>query len=178
MCTQLLRWVQLFETPLSMEFPRQEYESRLPFPSPGGLPDPGIEPASPALTGRFFTIEPPGKPFIAMARVQSLVWELRSCKLRSAAKKYKVNWRTKVWGWEETYLPLLFTLCSVLIFYHFRSLSFSKSKALFKKKKKRTHFLEERKVLWLESCLLKRHMLKSWPPQYPWSYLETGSLQT
>ena len=34
---------------LSMDFPRQEYCSGFPFPSPGSLPDPGIEPASPAL---------------------------------------------------------------------------------------------------------------------------------
>ena len=43
---------------LSMEFSRQEYWSRLPFPPPGNLPDPGIKPtslASPALAGRFFT---------------------------------------------------------------------------------------------------------------------------
>ena len=40
----------------------QEYWSGLPFPSLGDLPDPGIEPRSPALTGRFFTTEPPGKP--------------------------------------------------------------------------------------------------------------------
>ena len=43
-------------------FPRQEYWGGLPFPSPGDLPDPGIKPASPALSGRFFTTEPPGKP--------------------------------------------------------------------------------------------------------------------
>ena len=46
------------QTPLFMEFPRQEYGSGLPFPSPGDLSDPGIEAASlgsPALTGRFFT---------------------------------------------------------------------------------------------------------------------------
>ena len=47
--------------PLSMEFFRQEYWSGLPFPSPEDLPDPGIEPASPTLAGRFFTTEPPGK---------------------------------------------------------------------------------------------------------------------
>ena len=35
------------------EFPRQEYLSRLPFPSPGDLPDPGIKPVSPALAGRL-----------------------------------------------------------------------------------------------------------------------------
>ena len=43
-----------------MGFSRQEYWSGLPFPSPGDLPDPGIEPASPALIGGFFTAEPPG----------------------------------------------------------------------------------------------------------------------
>ena len=48
--------------PLSTGFPRQKYWSGLPFPSPGDLPDPEIEPASPALAGRFFTTEPPGKP--------------------------------------------------------------------------------------------------------------------
>ena len=45
-----------------MEFTRQEYWSGLPFPPSGALPSPGIEPRSPALAGRFFTIEPPGKP--------------------------------------------------------------------------------------------------------------------
>ena len=42
------------QAPLSMEFSRQEYWSGLPFPSPGGLPDPGIEPRSPALQVDFF----------------------------------------------------------------------------------------------------------------------------
>ena len=48
--------------PLSMGFPRQEYWSGLPFLSPRGLPDPGIEPGSPVLAGGFFTAELPGKP--------------------------------------------------------------------------------------------------------------------
>ena len=39
-----------------------EYWSGLLFPSPGDLPNPGIEPESPALAGRFFTTEPPEKP--------------------------------------------------------------------------------------------------------------------
>ena len=46
------------QAPLSMEFSREEYWNRLPFPTPGYLPDPGIEPASlesSALAGRFFT---------------------------------------------------------------------------------------------------------------------------
>ena len=44
-----------FQAPLSMGFPKQEYWSGLPSPSPGDLPNPGIEPMSPALAGRFFT---------------------------------------------------------------------------------------------------------------------------
>ena len=45
-----------------MGFPRQEYWTGLLFPSPGDIPDPGIEPASPPPAGRFFTPEPPGSP--------------------------------------------------------------------------------------------------------------------
>ena len=50
--------------PLSMGFSRQEYWSGLPFPSSGDLPDPGIEPRSPALQADALTSEPPGKPFV------------------------------------------------------------------------------------------------------------------
>ena len=46
-----------------MGFPRREYWSGLPFPSPGDLPNPGIEPKYPALAGGFFITEPPGTPF-------------------------------------------------------------------------------------------------------------------
>ena len=42
-----------------MAFPKQEYWSGLPFPSPGCLPNPGIQPRSPALAGRFFTSQAP-----------------------------------------------------------------------------------------------------------------------
>ena len=42
-------WTGVLQAPLSMGFPRQEYWSGLPLPSPGDLPDPGIEPGSPAL---------------------------------------------------------------------------------------------------------------------------------
>ena len=45
-----------------MEFPRQEYWTGLPFPYPGDLSDPGIQPASPTMAGRFITTEPPGSP--------------------------------------------------------------------------------------------------------------------
>ena len=49
------------QTPLSMGFPRQEYWSGLPFPSPGDLPNPGIEPGSPILQADGLPTEPPGK---------------------------------------------------------------------------------------------------------------------
>ena len=55
-------WTAAHQAPLSMGFPRQEYWSGLPFPSPGDLSHPGIEPMSPALAGEFFTTEPSGKP--------------------------------------------------------------------------------------------------------------------
>ena len=52
-------WTVARQAPLSMRFPlRQEYWSGLPFPSPGDLPNPGLEPTSPALAGGFFTTEP------------------------------------------------------------------------------------------------------------------------
>ena len=50
------------QTPLSMELPKQEYWSGLPFPCPGDLLNPGIKPVSPALAGGFF--EPSGTPHI------------------------------------------------------------------------------------------------------------------
>ena len=55
-------WFVAHQAPLSMGFPRQEYWSGLPFPSPGDLPDPGIKFMSPTLAGGFFTTELPGKP--------------------------------------------------------------------------------------------------------------------
>ena len=55
-------WVVARQAPQSVGFPRQEYWSGLPFPSPGHLLKPGIEPEPPALAGEFFTTEPPGKP--------------------------------------------------------------------------------------------------------------------
>ena len=51
------------QAPLSMGFPRQEYWSGLPFPSPGDLLSPETESESSALAGGFSTIEPPGKPY-------------------------------------------------------------------------------------------------------------------
>ena len=55
-------WTVAYQASPSMGFSRQEYWSGLPFPSPGDLPNPGIEPGSPALEADALTSEPPGKP--------------------------------------------------------------------------------------------------------------------
>ena len=71
-------WTVAHQAPLFMGFPRQEYWSGLPFPSPGDLPDPEIEPvslASPTLVGVFFTTAPPGKPL--------WIWDLSPIPLAS-----------------------------------------------------------------------------------------------
>ena len=56
-----------------MAFPRQEYRSGLPFPSPGDLPGPRIEPMPPVLAGGFFTTKPPGKHEHLIYIIESLV---------------------------------------------------------------------------------------------------------
>ena len=55
-------WTVAYEVPPSMGFSRQECWSGLPFPSPGDLPYPGIEPGSPALQADTLPSGPPGKP--------------------------------------------------------------------------------------------------------------------
>ena len=60
-------WTVARQAPLSMGFSRQEYWSGLPFPSPGDLPDPGMEPGSPALEADALTSEP---------HVQGTSWQM------------------------------------------------------------------------------------------------------
>ena len=54
-----ISWTVVYQASLSMEFSKQEYWSGLPFPSPGDLPDPGMEPRSPALQADALPSEPP-----------------------------------------------------------------------------------------------------------------------
>ena len=80
-CAQLLSCVQLFvtlwtvtpSTPLSMESSRQEYWSGFLFPSPGDLPDPGIEPLSPALEGSSLPLSHLRSPY--NGRTKEYKWE-------------------------------------------------------------------------------------------------------
>ena len=77
MKVKLLSYVQLFGTPWtvayqappSMGFPRQEYWSGLPFPSPGGLADPRSEPGSPAMQADTLPSEPPEATIIIIVIV-------------------------------------------------------------------------------------------------------------
>ena len=67
-CVQLFMtpWTVARQAPLSMGLPRQEYWSGLPFPSPGNLPDQGLNPyllQVSCIAGGFFTPEPSGKPY-------------------------------------------------------------------------------------------------------------------
>ena len=77
--------------PLSMGFSRQEYWSGLPCPSPGDLPDPGIEPESPALGGRLLVLSHPRSPLTGSAK-DKMVWNLKTLVFKSR------GWR----GWWET----------------------------------------------------------------------------
>ena len=65
-CVQLFGtpWTLAYQASPSMGFSRHEYWSGLQFPSPGDLPDPGIEPGSPTFQADALTSEPPGKPLI------------------------------------------------------------------------------------------------------------------
>ena len=90
-------WTVAYQASPSMGFSRQEYWSGLPFPSPGDLPDPGIEPGFPTLEADTLISEPPGKPRVPLSwlrtQVQSLVRELRSHKPHCMVKinKYFLN---------------------------------------------------------------------------------------
>ena len=84
-------WTVAHQAPLSVGFSRQEYWSGLPFPTPGHLPDAGIEPMSPespALAGRFFIIVPPGKPcqcLLGREGAKPLVWSSQGSALAFAS---------------------------------------------------------------------------------------------
>ena len=75
-------WTVAHQAPPSMEFSRQDYRSGLPFPAPGDLPDPGIEPASPAVRA---TSDPPGKPHCGQGGTQD--WKPAGTGLGSSSFK-------------------------------------------------------------------------------------------
>ena len=111
-------WTLACQALLSMEFSRQEYWSRSPFPPPKDLPDPEIKPTpskSPPLAGGFFTTEPPEKPnmyiiyiccvciYIFQAVLKVFFWD-RILKTYTHTYIYiytHILWKTVVWYWNK-----------------------------------------------------------------------------
>ena len=88
-------WTVACQVPLAMGFSRHEYWSGLPCPSPGDLPDPGIETGSPALQADYLPSEPPGKP--------SNIYVLHKIKfVKYLGKNKTFHWKKylKAWGME------------------------------------------------------------------------------
>ena len=84
------------QAPLSMGFSRPEYWSGLPFPSPGNLPDSGIEPSSPALAGGFFinTTETPRKLTRTFAVALFIIVKIWKQRRGSSVGKEWINYGT------------------------------------------------------------------------------------
>ena len=108
------------QAPLSVGFSRQEYWGGVSFPSPGDLPNPGIEPASPALAGGLLTTEPLGKlcssksnvstnhlgmPYICIFWLRGLAFLSTGPSLSNKDTRYSTGRRVEV----NIYLYLLFT---------------------------------------------------------------------
>ena len=91
-------WTVVCQAPLSMEFFRQEYWSGLPFPSPGNLPDPEIEPGSPALQADSLRSEPPGKPEENHCRLQGQDVRERSEQLKCQEPAEYKSQRAGAWA--------------------------------------------------------------------------------
>ena len=80
-----------------MGFSKQEYWSWLPFPSPGGLPDSGIEPVSPALQTDSLPSEPPGNSWIFIRRTNA---EAKTLNTLATWYKELTHWK-RPWCWER-----------------------------------------------------------------------------
>ena len=76
----VIPWTVAHQAPLSMEFSRREYWSGLTFPSPGDLPDPRIEPSSPALQANSLPSESPGKPWQHLKSVSTPILLIMMCR--------------------------------------------------------------------------------------------------
>ena len=98
------------QAPLSMEFSRQEYWSRWPFPSPGDLPGPGIKPRSSALQAGSLMSETPGKPQLTHSR----------CLIKFSENKEKkeedFNWKIKWFFFSSVDLEIFKNLFVELIY--------------------------------------------------------------
>ena len=95
-------WTVAHQAPLSMGFPRQEYWSGQPFPSPGALPDPGIELGSSALQVDSLPAEPAGKPWEGKAPDERkgarlcLTTQGEGCRALGGQLLYLLHWGLRV----------------------------------------------------------------------------------
>ena len=102
------------QAPPSVEFSRQQYWSGLPFPSLGDLPHPGIEPRSPALQARCFTLWVTREAHIPRRGVaKSSYW---ASLVAQGLKRLHGMWETQVWslGWEDPVEKEMATHSSIL----------------------------------------------------------------
>ena len=91
-------WTVVCQAPRSMEVSRQEYCSGLLFPSPGDLPDTGIEPWSPALQADSLVSEPPGKPFhngMAYQFPNCYIYSYIYSYILSLNKQINIHWKMR-----------------------------------------------------------------------------------
>ena len=97
-------WTRAHLAPLFMGFPRQEYRSELLFPFLGVLPNPGMEPMSPALAGGFFTTEPPGKRLLCVtSKLVEVVkyFTVLPSTLDSGSWAALSQWEAPAWPWVD-----------------------------------------------------------------------------
>ena len=93
------------QAPPSMGFPKQEYWSGLPFPSPGDLHDPRIKPVSSAWQADSFTTEPPWKPSQTYTYYANLSPILHMKKIKHRQQSMQLE--THRWVWQSWYLNLV-----------------------------------------------------------------------
>ena len=109
-------WTVAPQAPLSKEFSRQEYWSGLPFLSPGGLPNPGIKPESPALQADSLQSAPPGKPmFGTLPCPKPRIMSLHLYYLCSSNMHFKGC--TEKMAWDLLIIPLCG--CFLFFFLHY-----------------------------------------------------------
>ena len=114
--TLVTPWTVAHYAPLSMGFSREEYWSGLPFPSPGTLPDPGMEPVSPALADKFCTTEPPVKSiymyiYASVSQHKKLHQNLLGMSIQNSNDQYWAEWLNQNLSWS----PRICILTSVRI---------------------------------------------------------------
>ena len=118
-------WSVVHQAPPLMGFPRQEYQSGLPFLTSGDLPSPGIEPRSPVLAGRFFTTEPPLLLFPKMVFFLQYKTESQCCYIQQVRNR-PLSFVFIFWGSRVTLIFLeirVKSICSCFLYFQKVTLS-------------------------------------------------------